>query len=105
MLEFQIELRGPNATSDAQTLQRMLAGTAQAQVISQTVTKGIDAMVVITVSAAMLQAVDILYRFYQDWRARQHPMPGSHPDIVIIRPDGTRVELTKADPETLKTLL
>lgn len=105
MADFHIELAGPNAAADAEALRRALAGAASTHVTPTGASKGLDPVIVITVGAAVLQSADIIYRFYQDWRSRQRPMPGSHPRMTIIRPDGTRIELAAADAETLKALL
>jgi hypothetical protein len=105
MADFHIELVGPNAAADAEVLRRALAGAARTYAAPTGTSKGLDPVVVITVSAAVLQSADIIYRFYQEWRSRQRPLPGSHPQMTIIRPDGTRIELAAADAETLKTLL
>ena len=105
MADFYIELAGPNAEADAEALRHALADTAESKATPQGAVRGVDAVVVITVTAAVLQSVDIIYRFYQDWRGRQRPLPGSHPQMTIIRPDGTRIELAQADAETVKALL
>lgn len=82
-----------------------LAGTANSHASPQSAVRGVDAVVVITVTAAVLQPVDIIVRFYQDWRSRQRFLPGSRPQMTIIRPDGTRIDLDRADAETVKALL
>jgi hypothetical protein len=105
MADFHIELAGPNAAADAEALRRALAGAARTHVAPTGASKGIDPVVVITVGAAVLQSADIIYRFYQEWRGRQRPTPGSHPRMTIIRPDGTRIELAETDAETLRPLL
>jgi hypothetical protein len=105
MAVYRIELVGPNAEADAEALRHALPGAARAYATPTGASKGIDPLVVITVGAAVLQSADIIYRFYQEWRGRQRPQPGSHPQMTIIRPDGTRIELATADAETLKALL
>jgi len=105
MPQFHVEISGPDAASDARQLQNALAQTAHARVAPSPTRKGVDPVMVVTVSAAVLQSVDILYRFYQDWRNRQRPAPLSHPAMTLILADGTRIELAEADPEMLKALL
>ena len=105
MPSFQIELSGPDAEAEAERLQRLLAGTARTTVTPAPASKSLDPVAMLYISAAGLQSVDILYRFYQDWRARQRPSPGSRPALVIITADGTRIELADNDPEMLKALL
>ena len=105
MTHFQIELSGPDAEADAETLQRLLAGSARTTVTPAAASKSLDPLVMLYVSAAGLQSVDILYRFYEGWRARQRPSPGSRPALFIITADGTRIELADNDPEMVKALL
>jgi hypothetical protein len=105
MADFRIELVGPDAQADAEALCRALAGAAHTWVAPTGASKGLDPVVVITVAAAVLQSADIIYRFYQEWRSRQRPAAGSRPQMTIIRPDGTRIELAAADAQTLKALL
>ena len=105
MSQFQIELCAPNAEADAEVLQRLLTGEASVTVMPAAATRSIDPAVMLFITAAGLQSVDIIYRFYQDWQARQRPSPGSRPAFVFIAPDGTRIELADNDPEMLKIIL
>lgn len=105
MPPFQIEISGPDAEAHAENLRRQLAGSGRATVTPAPASKSLDPVVMLYISAAGLQTVDILYRFWQDWRARQRPNPGSRPALLIITADGTRIELADNDPEMVKALL
>jgi len=106
MTTFRIEVIGPTAERDAEDLRQMLALVADVQPEARaSATRGTDPVMAITITSAAFQAIDILYRFYRDWKARQRPLPGSHPDIVIFLPDGSRIELGRSDPEKVKALL
>ena len=105
MPHFQIELCAPDAHADAEALRRLLAGEAHATLMPASASKGLDPVVMLYLTAASLQSVDILYRFYQEWRARQRPSSGSRPALVIITAAGDRYELADNDPEMVKALL
>ena len=105
MQRFQVEIHGPEAEKDALALQDALAPVARTQVVTPPTSKGIDAVAVITVSAAVLQSVDILYRFYRDWRERRRHAPASRSAIVIVLGDGTRINLAESDAEQVKARL
>ena len=105
MLRYEIQLAGPGAEADARDLAARLTPQARATVTPLGASKGLDPVAVITVTAAMLQSVDIIYRFYQDWRVRQHPRPGSRLVLTIRLPDGTSIELANSDPQSIKALM
>ena len=105
MQRFDVEISGPDAGNDARALQDALAQVAQTRVAGPPASKGLDAVTVIAVSAAVLPSGDILYRFYRDSRQRQRPAPLSYPAMTLILADGTRIELAEIDPEAVKALL
>ncbi len=105
MPQFTIEIHGPRAEEDARALQEALAPVAQTRVAVPPPSRGIDPVAVLMVSAALLQSVDILYRFYRDWRARQQPTPVSRPTIIVVLGDNTRIDLGESDPEQIKARL
>ena len=105
MQRFSVEISGPDADNDARQLQNALAQTAQTRAASVPASRGVDPVTLVAVSAAVLQSVDILYRFYRDWRERPRPAPLSHPAMTLILADGTRIELAEADPEAVKAIL
>ncbi len=105
MPQFYVEIHGPQAEQDARALQEALAAAAQPRTAAPPPSRGIDPVAVIAVSAALLQSVDILYRFYQDWRQRQQPAPGSRSTIIVVLGDNTRIDLAESDPEQVKARL
>jgi len=60
MPQFHVEISGPDAASDARQLQNALAQTAHARVAPSPTRKGVDPVMVVTVSAAVLQSVSTI---------------------------------------------
>ena len=101
MLRYEIQLAGPDAEADARDLATRLTPHARATVTPLGASKGLDPVVVITVTAAVLQSVDILYRWYHDWRAARNRQGA----MAIVLPNGTRIELSETDPNIVKALV
>ena len=89
MFNFDVEITGPEA--DARALAAELAESGQTAVVPLPPAKSLDPVTMIVVTAAVLQSVDIVYRFYQDWQRRRQAGASARPTITIIVPDGTRI--------------
>lgn len=105
MLCFDVEIVSPTAEKDAGALADRIAWCGRTAISPLPLDKMLDPVVIVTVTAALLQSVDIIYRFYQDFRQRGSVRAGSHPSLTIILPDGTRIDLEETDLESAKLLV
>jgi hypothetical protein len=102
MLNFDIEITGPDSETEAHTLAAELASCGHVAVSPSPDFRGLDAATMIVISAAILQSIDIVYRFYQDFRKKHQARGGSSPTLIIILPDGTRIGLADTDIEHVR---
>ncbi len=105
MPSFEIEITSPDAEADARALAQQLASAARTTVTPQPAVRGLDAVAIIGVTAAVQQSNDIIYRYWQDFRAKHRARGGSHPALTIVLPDGTRILLADTDLENARLIV
>ncbi len=105
MFNFDVEVTGPEAHAHAHILAGELAAAGRTTVVPVRSTKSPDPVMVIVVSAAALQSVDIVYRFHRHWQRRGQDGTHTRPAVSIILPDGTRIAIADTDPGDARLLI
>jgi hypothetical protein len=105
MLKFDIELTGLDSEKDARSLAVDLASYGRVAVTPLPAAKGLDPVTMIVVTAAVLQSIYIIYRFYQDLRQKRQARARAQPTLIIILADGTRIQLADTDMDHARLLI
>jgi hypothetical protein len=105
MYDFEIEVTGPDAEVEARSLAKELAPLGRVAVQPLDEEKGLDPVTIIIVMAAVIQSIDIIYHFYEEFRQKREAGTRSGPTVTIILHDGTRIQLADTDLEGARLLI